>query len=72
MRQKTGEQGEDGTPCSPVRTTNQQLALYPEPTVRVGRIWLSESPSPFALLKLAVFCEAPETLLTFPTLTIAG
>jgi hypothetical protein len=38
----------------------------------VGRIWLSDSPSPFALLKLAPFGEAAKALLAFSTLRIAG
>jgi hypothetical protein len=38
----------------------------------VGRIWLSDSPSPFALLKWAPFGEAAKALLAFSTLRIAG
>lgn len=60
-------------PCSPAKLpANQQLALYAGPTVREGRIWLSDSPSPFALLKLAPFGEAAKALLAFSTLRIAG
>lgn len=38
----------------------------------MGRIWLSDSPSPFALLKLVPFGEAAKALLAFSTLRIAG